>query len=65
MTRKSWYGSEDKGRGYLKKRPDTAHNTTDDYVTNHAQKQAGISKLASRFYRGGLGKYILLIEEKF
>jgi len=36
----------------VKKRPDTAHNTTDHYVTNSAQKQAGTSKLARRFCRG-------------
>jgi len=52
MTCKSWYSSGDRGDGFLKKRSDTAHNTTDDYVTNHAQKQAGTSNLANRFYRG-------------
>ena len=53
---KGCYIYEDNGDRYLKKRPDTAHNTTDLYVTSYAQKQAGTSKLASRFYRGWAGE---------
>jgi len=49
----------------VKKRPDTAHDTADHYVTNHAQKEAGTSKLATDSIEGELGKYILLMEEKF